>query len=152
MYACRNGHIEVVKEFLPFLKDIDDFHHAMSWAASRGHAAIVDLILQKPGIDVNSQSLSEPPLFLACRAGELKTIELLLRAGADPTVSCNPSDNYFVSNSTSYGSSVIPSRVHEHQKNRGYTALHALCQGKHIFEVQPECVLRLIQAGADVDR
>ncbi|KAH6884532.1 putative ankyrin repeat protein, partial [Thelonectria olida] len=95
MYACHNGHLETVQEFLPFLKDIDIVHRALAWAAGSGQSKVVARILQHPGVDVNAKVRGDTPLFLACGGSNIATIELLLGAGADATIACERNDDEF---------------------------------------------------------
>ncbi|KAJ6002676.1 hypothetical protein N7451_005223 [Penicillium sp. IBT 35674x] len=146
MYACKNGHVETVTEFLPYLNSIEIFSQALSWAAESGHAALVELILRHSGVDVNEQIEDGTAIFKACKSGDYKTIEMLLQAGADP--------NQYSSNSGKIlagyrrtGPSVI-------QEQRRFTPLHALC-GTHRYGRNIQDNLKslqlLLQAGADVN-
>lgn len=45
MYACSNDHVEAVEAFLPFLKDLDTVHRALTWAAGNGNSEVVAKIL-----------------------------------------------------------------------------------------------------------
>ncbi|OJJ42502.1 hypothetical protein ASPZODRAFT_1313164 [Penicilliopsis zonata CBS 506.65] len=139
MYACQHGHAEAVAEFLPYLTDPETLIRALSWSAGSGHAACVDLIVRYPGVDANSKYMGETPLFKACNEGSLKTIKVLLRAGADPnTFNSYPVDEF--------SGNFLMNRRHPstHPDGpRGYTALQALCGiNKRLHERNPtvECV------------
>ncbi|CRL25027.1 Ankyrin repeat-containing domain [Penicillium camemberti] len=146
MYACYNGHAETVAEFLPFLKNIHTCHQALCWAANAGQYAVVELIIQHPGVDVNGTCRGETALFAACcGSGDVNTIRALLRAGADPNILC------------AQAGKMIPrytrrSNNHADQDpTRGNTALHAICgSGKIGGTVSPAGVDSLLQAGANV--
>ncbi|KAI8711761.1 NACHT domain-containing protein [Fusarium sp. LHS14.1] len=87
--ACDNGHLETVEVFLSFIEDIDTVHRALAWAADGGRPKVVARILQVPGVDVNNTLEGNTPLFHACSwPPDLKTIRVLLEAGADPNVKC----------------------------------------------------------------
>ncbi|KAL2672549.1 hypothetical protein Neosp_013261 [[Neocosmospora] mangrovei] len=87
--ACNNGHLETVDVFLSFIEDIDTIHRALAWAAEGGRSKVVARILQVPGVDVNNTLEGNTPLFHACSwPQDLKTIRVLLEAGADPNVKC----------------------------------------------------------------
>ncbi|KAJ5535052.1 hypothetical protein N7527_001306 [Penicillium freii] len=145
MYACYNGHAETVAEFLPFLKSIDTCHQALSWAANAGQCAVVELIIQHPGVDVNGTCRGYTALFQACcGSGDVNTIRVLLRAGADPNILC------------AHAGKTIPrymrkSNNHADDPTRGNTALHAICgSGKISGTISPAGVGSLLQAGANV--
>jgi ankyrin repeat protein len=70
-------------------------YRALRWAASRGHATIVERILQQPEMDVNTKIRGATPLFLACSCLDRPTVELLLRLGADPNILCNDNGDEF---------------------------------------------------------
>ncbi|OAL56703.1 hypothetical protein IQ07DRAFT_554869 [Pyrenochaeta sp. DS3sAY3a] len=54
----------------------------LMWAASRGHAGVVQLLLDQEMIDVDSQNeLGETPLFLAVARGHSEVVRLLLNTG-----------------------------------------------------------------------
>lgn len=141
MYACHNGHVEAVAEFLPFLKDTEICHRALSWAAENGRAAIVDMILRYPGVDVNAKYRGDTALFKACKVGDFPTIDVLLKAGADPNIFCANSQDEFAGMSE-----IVFDDPHPCQEPRGFTALHTLCQSSAPLE----CAEILLKAGADV--
>lgn len=147
MYACNNGHVEVVNEFLPYLKDVETCHKALNWAAGGGHANLVSRILQHPGVDINAKVRGDTALFCACKARDNPTIEVLLCGGANPNIICSYSRDEFAS---MVGLRLLKNRIGE---PRGYTALHALC-GLYPFtrgSVNPESLELLLKAGADVN-
>ncbi|KAJ5633124.1 hypothetical protein N7490_009463 [Penicillium lividum] len=148
MYACTNGQKEAVAEFLPYIRDHDDLEKALFWSSGAGHAACVDLILEQPGMDVNSKLEGATPLFRACRINDMSTIKVLLRAGADPNILC-------AQNSIGFGGQPF----HNYQRNgdqrqnvepRGYTALHALCGINKGNQRTGDCVPLLLEAGANI--
>ncbi|KAF5014979.1 hypothetical protein F66182_13848, partial [Fusarium sp. NRRL 66182] len=69
MYACKNGGIETLAEFLPFIKSSEQMLQGLLWLAESGHAGCVELILQQPGLDVNSKYSGKTALFQACLTG-----------------------------------------------------------------------------------
>lgn len=151
MYACNNGQIDAVAEFLPYLTDPKTITKALFWSASSGHAACVDLILQQTTVDVNSKYIGETPLFKACIKCDLNTIKVILAAGADPNIFCS----YPLEEFGGMGRNMprlLQSSKHPDEP-RGYTALHAVsgiigvsghCQSSL------ECVSALLRAGADI--
>ncbi|KAJ5701489.1 hypothetical protein N7488_009037 [Penicillium malachiteum] len=155
MYACLAGHLETVAEFVPLLKNVEDFQRALYCAAEKARSNIVDLILQKPGIDVNTKFYGETALFLACRRKDIKSIELLVRAGADPNVLCEkikPQNRAFMGPLSSHP---VHGKKSDSEPEKGCTALHALCMkpdtGVHEFERPAECVKLLLEAGVDLN-
>ena len=59
-------------------------------ACSKGHVAVLSLLLNHPGIDVNQASdLGATPLHLACQWGHTEVVKLLLR---DPRIRINLTD------------------------------------------------------------
>ncbi|KAJ5806582.1 uncharacterized protein N7503_004184 [Penicillium pulvis] len=155
MYACYAGHLETVVELIPRLKTLDDLHRALHWAAEKGRSNIADLILQQPGVDVNAKLQGDTALFVACMSTDLKTIEVLIKAGADPNVFC-ASTKEIEGAISKYRSSRPDLRIEtsDSEAGRGFTALHALCIMSDIMQKacsQPaECVKALIKAGANV--
>ncbi|QKX59623.1 uncharacterized protein TRUGW13939_06760 [Talaromyces rugulosus] len=147
MYACNNGHVGAVSELLPYLKDIETCHKALNWAASGGHATLVFRILQHPGVDVNAKVRGDTALFRACKESDQNTIEVLLRAGADPNIICSYSGDEFA------GIGGHKWSGDNKTEPRGYAALHALCGLGHLphGSVIAECLGILLKAGADVN-
>jgi ankyrin repeat protein len=106
MYACSKGHTEAVAAFLPYIKDSENLLQGLFWSTGAGCAACVDLILQQPGVDVNSMYLGETPLFKACSNGDRKTIKVLIKAGADPNILCDEPQNDITNMNIGYNGEV----------------------------------------------
>ncbi|KAJ5959558.1 uncharacterized protein N7479_006708 [Penicillium vulpinum] len=151
MYACHNGHLEAVTEFLPYLSE-DNIKRALNWLSGSGHAACVSLILQNSVVDMKSH-FGGKILFEACLNGDLDTIKVLVGAGADPNTRCfYPEDEF-----GGIGSRMrYPRKMKtpgEREEPRGFTALHALSGIKdreRTRKIPLECVSVVLQAGADV--
>ncbi|KAH0491001.1 hypothetical protein TgHK011_002447 [Trichoderma gracile] len=89
MYACHD-HLEALEAFLPFIKNnLDLLHRAVAWAASVGAAKNVTLLLQQPGVDVNSPVDGQTPLYRACEMVDDVQVAMLLQLGADPNIKCD---------------------------------------------------------------
>ncbi|KAF2002210.1 ankyrin [Amniculicola lignicola CBS 123094] len=153
LYACHNGHLEAVEAFLPYLKDIEVVYRAIRWATEKGHSKIVKRILAYPGIDVNHKIQGDTLLFIACGAMDLETIEMLVAAGADASISNFGADDEFGGiNSVQYDPD------ERWSKSRKLTPLHYLCghgsKGYDSRKMSPEdwhrVVSLLIRAGADI--
>jgi ankyrin repeat protein len=148
MYACHNGHLEVVDVILSFIKDVNTAHRALAWAAERGHGKLVERILQHPGVNVNETVRGDTPLFIACRNGDAATIITLINAGADPSIHCESSRDEFA------GIGYCGPFGEEPDPTRGFTALHALC-GWNSFKIEPEdhqsILSQLVDAGANIN-
>ncbi|CAI7635530.1 unnamed protein product [Penicillium bialowiezense] len=148
MYACQNGHTEAVAEFLPYL-DEHTIKQALFW--SSGHATNVAYILKNATVDVNIESSGRTLLFNACISSRLDAVKVLLAAGADPNILCStlpPILGGMGSNRRH-----APKRVKQQNEPRGFTALHALTGINNRYErpqSSVDCVLAIIQAGADV--
>lgn len=155
MYACHVGHLDTVAEFVPKLTNVEDLYKALHWAAEKGRASIVDLILQQPGVDVNAKLQGDTALFAACKSADLKTIEILIKAGADPTLFCAnaPGDSGYTPRGLSF-TSFLPKEKADSKAGCGYTALHALCNNPGHLDGAPsqraECMIALLKAGANV--
>ncbi|KAK4082748.1 uncharacterized protein Triagg1_1638 [Trichoderma aggressivum f. europaeum] len=89
-YACKNGHDEVVAIYLPFIKDINVVYGALHSAAKAGQDKVVACILRHPGIEADAFVSYNTALYYACEAVSPRTIEVLLKAGANPNVLTEP--------------------------------------------------------------
>ncbi|CAI7632375.1 unnamed protein product [Penicillium pancosmium] len=152
MYACHNGHVEAVAEFLPFLESTKDLPKALFWSAEKGHAKLVKDILQQSAADVNAKYRADTSLFKACQSGDRETISVLLNAGANPNILCKDSpDEFGMGNAI-----VIPQddddKDEQEELSMGKTALYAFCaKADHNTPDVVECVKLLLDAGADVN-
>lgn len=147
MYACHYGHVNTVSKFLPFLKDTETCHRALSWAAEKSRAVIVDLILHHSRVDVNAQWCGDTALFRACKDGDFKTIAVLLKAGADPNIICANAEDE--SHQMPY--ILFNLKLRLHQELKGFTALHSLCKSNRYPKlISSESAEILLNAGADV--
>jgi ankyrin repeat protein len=154
---------------MQFIQDLDVVHQALQWSAYKGRSKLVRHILQHPGVQVNTKVRGDTALVAACRSGNRDTIVTLIEAGADPTILCENWGPEFGGIGSSRkelwieemyvckGPGFSPS--YPSCKDRGFTALHALCEGfrgrsgKDLnAEEWRELVMLLIEKGAEVDR
>ncbi|KAM0472609.1 hypothetical protein ACHAPX_008766 [Trichoderma viride] len=120
-YACKNGHDEVVAIYLPFLKDMDVVHDALHLAAESGQEKVVECILSHSDIDVNAFISHYTALYNACQAFNPRTIEVLLKAGANPNVLIDPEIYEHI------GKIRAAKGLDPNGSERTLTALHVLC-------------------------
>ncbi|KAH7127344.1 putative ankyrin repeat protein [Dactylonectria macrodidyma] len=86
--ACLNGCLETLDVLLSYIQDINLTQRALAWAARGGQSKVVTSLLQRPGVDVNLKVDGATPIYLACKAYSVATVEILLQAGADPSIRC----------------------------------------------------------------
>ncbi|KAK0761397.1 hypothetical protein N5P37_006347 [Trichoderma harzianum] len=92
-YAC-NGHLKALEAFLPFIRDdLDLMHRALAWAAGLRSLKCVDLLRQQPGVDINRIIDGQTMLYRACQTVDEVMVEMLLKAGADVSIICDPGDD-----------------------------------------------------------
>lgn len=89
--ASRDGDIQTVTELLargvsPDFKDA--YGRTPFWlAAERGHEQVIQYLIQRSDIDINSKDISgQTPIFWPTARGNEKMVKLLLGAGADPKI------------------------------------------------------------------
>lgn len=81
--AAKQGHVTIVQLLLEAgakVKARDrEQRTALSWAAGNGHAAVMNLLLDRTGIDINAKDhYDQTPCFWAAQAGREEVLELLL--------------------------------------------------------------------------
>jgi ankyrin repeat protein len=90
-WACRNGHVNLVKRLLedgadPNMFDGNGFKHA----CRNGHSEIVSLLLNHPDIDLNCTTNGWNGLTSACYQGHIEIVHILLSdMRIDPSVMNN---------------------------------------------------------------
>ena len=150
MYACHNGHAEVVAEFLPYLEP-EIVHKALSWAASKGQSKAVKRILLHPEVDPNALYRGDSALFCACIARDRDTIRILLENGADPNQRCENASNEFGGGRIAFGG--FGSEFYQ----RGHTPMHAFAglDRRRYEDVDPivleEVFNLLVRRGGDIN-
>ncbi|KAL6831453.1 ankyrin repeat-containing domain protein [Trichoderma sp. SZMC 28015] len=120
-YACKNGHNKVVAIYLPFVKDTGVVYGALHLAAESGQDKVVECILRHPGIDADAFVSNHTALYSACMAVHPPTIEVLLKAGANPNVLTEP--EFYQRLSIIHGAKDLD----PNGSDRMLTALHVLC-------------------------
>jgi ankyrin repeat protein len=85
MIAALRGHTELVRKLIARGADVNKTGWTpLHYAATGGHAAIVELLLENHAyIDAESPNKTTP-LMMAAHYGTGPTVKLLLEAGADP--------------------------------------------------------------------
>ncbi|KAL6818859.1 hypothetical protein GGI42DRAFT_14446 [Trichoderma sp. SZMC 28013] len=87
--AATQGDVHTIEQLLdqgvnPDLKAEFGFT-PLSYAACNGHEAVVNVLVQRADVNINSQtSFGYSPLSLAAEEGHERTVTILLDAGADP--------------------------------------------------------------------
>ncbi|PNP56983.1 hypothetical protein THARTR1_02825 [Trichoderma harzianum] len=150
IYACKNGHDEVVAIYLPFIKDINVVYGALHSAAASGHDKVVECILRHPGIDADSFVSNNTALYYACTAVSPRTIEVLLKAGANPNVLTEP--GFYQRLSIAHGAKGLDPNGSE----RMITALHVLSSsiagnGRPSVDNIQKCFELVQEAGVDLE-
>ena len=84
MYACESGHVASVDVFLSYIKDLEAVQRALCLAAEKGQSQVVARILKHPGILVDGHTNGDFALIRACRFKNVKVMQVLLNAGANP--------------------------------------------------------------------
>jgi ankyrin repeat protein len=142
---------------MPFMHDLDVVHRALQWSAHKGRAKLVRRILQHPGVQVNAKVRGDTALVAACRSANRDAIVTLVEAGADPTILCENWGDEFGGMGSGrmehyFGGGNVP-------QNRGFTALHALCEAFRRGSIRDsdveewrELVMLLLDKGAKVDQ
>lgn len=140
MLAIVSGDISLVSTFWPYIKTPEAAVNAFHWAVDSHNDSVIRKILSHPLLDVNAPLHGQTALYKTCAKRQADTIELLLKAGADPNIL-------------------------EHQergeKETGYNALHSLAgwvypMGVTVGSVGQDqsvrCFKLLLEAGAKVDQ
>ena len=89
--AARRGDAQAVRSLLDRGADVNaaqgDGMTALHWAAERGHAEVVGVLLSAPAaVEAKTRIGSYTPLHVAGRRGHAAIVVSLLEAGADPDV------------------------------------------------------------------
>ena len=91
MYACRHGHLEIVKILIDSGANLNlrgnelarEGYTALIYSAYNGHQKIVEALVEA-GADVNIQNTYEQTaLIISSEQGHLETVKVLIEAGAD---------------------------------------------------------------------
>jgi ankyrin repeat domain-containing protein 17 len=88
MFACCNGHHEVVQVLLAAGAHLEDHnengHTPLMEAASAGHVNVAKILLDHgASINTHSSEFKESALTLACYKGHLPMVKFLLENGAN---------------------------------------------------------------------
>jgi len=95
--AAWRGDLELLKRYIyidPSLSDSPDDsewggdYTPLHYAAYQGHTEICEALIDDPMVDINRRTSSGcTPLFLASQQGRADVVRILLKAGANPTIS-----------------------------------------------------------------
>ena len=87
MFASLDGHLELAKLLITRGADVNKPGWApLHYAATRGHLAVMNLLLENHAyIDASSPN-GTTPLMMAAFYGTPSAVKLLLEAGADPLI------------------------------------------------------------------
>ncbi|KXX81619.1 Ankyrin-2 [Madurella mycetomatis] len=155
MYACQAGHVAVVEAFLPYLKGVNTVQRALDWASRAARTDVVKLLVQQPDVDVNAKVRGNTALFNACKNLDIGSMEALIAAGADATISCLDSADEFAGAGSSVNTGTL-----------GVSPLEAFCKasGSSRDHYRGGAIPRLghdnlqygiellLRAGADINR
>lgn len=149
-YACKNGHDKVVAIYLPFLNDTGVVYNALHLAAGCGQDKVVECILRHPGIEVDSFISHHTALYYACSAVSPQTIEVLLKAGANPNVLIEP--KFYQDLSIIHGAKGLDPNGSE----RMLTALHVLSSSaagnnRPSVDIIQKCFELVQEVGVDLE-
>ncbi|KKP07372.1 hypothetical protein THAR02_00569 [Trichoderma harzianum] len=140
-YACQ-GHFKTLEAFLPFIRDdLDLMHRALAWTAKSRSSKCVDLLLQQPGVDINKTIDGQTLLYRACDAVDEGMVEMLLKAGADVSIICDP------------GNDATWRWKYSQDEPARLTCLFALCNrhGSEYYDDKLQVIFRLlVEAGVDI--
>ena len=158
IFALYHGHIETVR-YLVGLPDVDVNHAnnywlntALHWAIERKNEDVVRVLIDA-GADIEAESRSGRPLYLASGLGVLAIVDLLVRAGAgvsrESVVAClmaASSAGERFQTEVVFSLLCLPEVDVNHVNDEGKTALHLAVEHRHADVVQV-----LIDAGADIE-
>ncbi|KPM36916.1 hypothetical protein AK830_g9654 [Neonectria ditissima] len=144
--AFRDGDFRIASMFIPYLKTAELANWALVKAVEHQRADILGRLLDNPMVNVNSKLRSWTPLCIACTNRDADSIDLLLKAGADPNILNNKYSR---------------TRTHDEGAKTGRNALHALadsCELKFTNSMKTRddaetrrCFKLVLDAGAKVD-
>lgn len=146
--ACKNGHLEVVRELIqdkrcdPSIQD----NYSIRFAAAAGHVEIVELLLSQEGVDPSA--IQNEAFQNACRRGRDNVVKLFLE---DKRIDPAAQDSIALYRSAKDGHLSIvkqllnDGRVNVNSSHNSQSPLHAACKREH-FPV----ALLLIDHRADI--
>ncbi|KAH8714742.1 ankyrin repeat-containing domain protein [Ilyonectria robusta] len=146
-YAVREGDLQMVSIFTPHLKTAEVANWALERAVINQRREILGHLLEHPMVHVNSKLRFCTPLYTACAYRDADSINLLLKAGADPNI---------VHNIDSW-----TERSDDEIAKTGYNVLHALAGFGEPMPLNPikrsndtetrRCFRLVLDAGAKLD-
>ena len=87
-YACKFGHLEVIKVLLEFKVRINSGYGLqrmppLSWAAAYGHYELCEFLIENKARTLGKDKFKRNALIMACRNGHSKIASLLLQRGSE---------------------------------------------------------------------
>ena len=149
-YACSQGHVRIISEFLMYL-DSDDLCRALYWTARQSATEAMAMIIDA-GAPVDVLVAGRTALFTASDEAKEEPMKLLLERGANPNFHCQLNGDDYVSDDED--------REVEHGDGtgRGPTPLHALAgytNWRTLSWVNKKrlsrCLQLLVKAGVDFE-
>lgn len=124
LYACQYGHVAALNELLKHLDPSQLLAGPLHWAADRGRAEILLVLLQHEEVRIHINDIDaegNTPLYLAARARDPASVRVLIEHKAD--VNARSEDKEIMRRGRRMRREILP-RI---QKPKlGYTAIHAL--------------------------
>ncbi|KAF4460013.1 ankyrin [Fusarium albosuccineum] len=85
-FGVYPGDVGMASIFLPYLDTAERANWALGLVVTCGRQDILQPLLTHSLVDVNCKFHSQTPLYIACEEHDADSIDLLLKAGADPNI------------------------------------------------------------------
>lgn len=154
--AARSGTVQEMRAILARKVDVNavepDGSTALHWAAHRGDAALVGLLLQAGAKAAVINAYGVAPIALAVESGNVAVVSRLLKAGADANAPATGGETPLMT-AARLGNAAVVTALLEHgaavnavESTRGQTALMWAAAEGHA-----DVIRLLVQRGADID-
>ncbi|KAI0104763.1 ankyrin [Nemania sp. FL0031] len=145
--AFKSGHDAILDIFLP-LVPASQADRCLHWATKAEH---LELVLKTGNANVDSWGNRKTKLFTAAENHDLEAIEVLLRHGADPNMTCDmeimDSDSEAIHVTQSHHCLGAPTPIHAFA---GYFDMKSVVTDEEIERAR-QCLKTLVSYGAQVD-